>query len=60
MIKHIVNNFALINDNGTYHKVDHCTTYAESDIDIIRFRTEEMRDQYIADNKIQIADEETV
>jgi hypothetical protein len=54
MVKHIINNFALVNNNGVYSKVDHCTTYADNDIDIIRFVTEAARDKYIADNNIVI------
>ena len=52
MIKHTVNNYALINEDGKYRKVDHCTVYADNDIDIIRFVSEKARDSYIADNKI--------
>lgn len=60
MVKHIINNFALINNAGVWSKVDHCTTYAESEIDIVRFITEAARDKYISDNQIVIADEETI
>ena len=60
MVKHIILNYALINNKGTYSKVDHCTTYADNDIDIIRFATEKARDNYIADNHIVIANDETV
>lgn len=60
MVKHITLNFALINEDGKYRAVDHCTTYADNDLDIIRFRTEELRDKYISDNQIQVADEETI
>lgn len=60
MVKHIILNFALINEDGKYRAVDHCTTYADNDIDIMRFTTESARDKFIADNQIVIADEETV
>ena len=57
MVKHIINNYALINNAGVYSKVDHCTTYADNDIDIIRFITEAARDKYIADNNIVIVEQ---
>ncbi len=60
MIKHIILNYALINNKGTYSKVDHCTTYADNDIDITRFVSEKARDKYIEDNKIEFADDEIV
>ena len=60
MVKHIIKNYALINNKGTYSKVDHCTTYADNDIDIIRFITEDDRDKYITDKKIIIEVEETI
>jgi hypothetical protein len=57
MIKHIIANYALVNESGNYRKVDHCTTYADSDIDIIRFITEDARDKYISDNNIVIIEQ---
>jgi len=57
MVKHIINNYALINNAGTWAKVDHCTTYADNTIDVIRFVTEQAREQYIADNNIVIIEQ---
>ena len=56
MIKNIINNYALLNHAGVWTKVDHCTTYADNDIDVIRFITESSRDKYIADNNIVIVE----
>ena len=57
MVKHIINNYALINNAGVYSKVDHCTIYADNTIDVIRFVTEAARDKYIADNNIVIVEQ---
>ena len=56
MIKNIINNYALLNHDGVWSKVDHCTTYADNDIEVIRFITEAARDKYISDNNIVIVE----
>ena len=57
MIKNVINNFALLNHDGVWSKVEHCTTYADNDIDVIRFITEAARDKYIAENNIVIIEQ---
>ena len=56
MIKNIINNYALLNHDGVWSKVEHCTTYADNDIEVIRFITEAARDKYISDNNIVIVE----
>ena len=60
MTKHIILNFALLNNSGAWTKVQHCTTYADAAIEVMQFDTDTARDKYIADNNIVIANEETV
>lgn len=60
MTKHIILNFALLNNSGAWTKVQHCTTYADAAIEVMQFDTDAARDKYIADNNIVIANEEPV
>jgi len=57
MTKHIITNFALLNNAGLWTKVQHCTTYADAGIEVIKFDTEAVRDQYIVDNNIMIIEQ---
>jgi hypothetical protein len=57
MIKHIINNFALIRVGESYRKVGHCTTYADDMVIIIDFLTEDELNNYINNNNIIIDDD---
>ena len=57
MIKHIILNFALLNNAGAWTKVQHCTTYADAAIEVMQFDTEAAREKYIAENNIVIVEQ---
>lgn len=55
MIKYFISNFALINSNGVWSKVNHCTTYTDGSV--IEFTSEEDLSKYVEDNEIIFVDE---
>lgn len=57
MTKHIILNFALLNNAGTWTKVQHCTAYADAAIEVMQFDTDAARDKYITDNNIVIIEQ---
>ena len=57
MIKHFISNFALINSNGVWSKVNHCTTYTDVSVDVIEFTTEDDLKKYVVDHEIVLVDE---